>query len=126
MHPHPEQPSPPLSNSRNFIMTRLIFRLPDGSAHAVDAANGASVMQAAIHANIRGIEAECGGACACATCHVYVDDASAGLLPLPEPDERDMLEGVAAERRPNSRLACQITISDTMDGLTVQIPDRQY
>lgn len=107
-------------------MTRLIFRLPDGSTRAVDATNGTSVMQAAIQGNIRGIEAECGGACACATCHVYVDDAFTAQVPPPEPDERDMLEGVAAELRRNSRLACQITMNETMDGFTVQIPDRQF
>jgi 2Fe-2S ferredoxin len=72
-----------------------------------------------------GIEADCGGALACATCHVYVDPAWVDKVPAPQPEETDMLQGAAAELRPTSRLSCQIAITAALDGLTVDVPDRQ-
>jgi 2Fe-2S ferredoxin len=107
-------------------MAEIFFRHSDGSVKKTEAKSGGSVMQLAIQENIRGIEAECGGACACATCHVYIDDAHAHLVPPPAQDEADMLEGVAAERRETSRLACQVIISDVLDGMVVDVPDRQF
>ncbi|OUI85410.1 2Fe-2S iron-sulfur cluster-binding protein [Acetobacter tropicalis] len=107
-------------------MPELIFRQPDGSTQLVSAENGSSVMQAAIRANVRGIEAECGGACACATCHVYIAPSDLLLIPAAKEEEEDMLDGVCAERREGSRLACQITVTDALGGMIIDIPDRQY
>jgi len=106
-------------------MPRIVFVQPDGQSVEVEASVGTSVMQAAVHNNVRGIDADCGGCCSCATCHVYVEDAFAARLPAPDAMEDDMLSGTAAERRPTSRLGCQITITADLDGLTVRVPDRQ-
>jgi 2Fe-2S ferredoxin len=106
-------------------MSTINFILKDGSTHTIDAKDGVSVMENAIFGNIRGIEAECGGSCVCATCHVYVADEFLARIPAPDEMEDEMLDGVAAERRPNSRLSCQITMSAELDGLTVQVPERQ-
>ena len=103
-------------------MPTIHFRLPDGSTRSVAATAGRSLMEAAVHNNVRGIDAECGGACSCATCHVLVDAAWQAALPPADDFEQEMLEGVASGRQPNSRLSCQIPISAALDGLTVQIP----
>jgi len=107
-------------------MPTLLFQQPDGQRRDVTAESGISVMQAAITANIRGIDAECGGACACATCHVYLAEDWLDRVPPRAEDETDMLESVAAEARPGSRLACQIMITPELDGLAITIPDRQF
>lgn len=106
-------------------MPDLVFLLPDGSEHGLEAPVGVSLMQVASGAGIAGIVAECGGSAMCATCHVYVDPAWVARLPAPLPNELELLECTAAERRPESRLSCQIRIEPTLDGLRVQIPDRQ-
>lgn len=106
-------------------MPAIVFILPDGTQQRVDAAEGASVMQAATGAGIRGIVAECGGSAMCATCHVYVDPAWVDQLPAPLSNELEMLECTAAERQPTSRLSCQIKLTAVSDGLTVRIPQRQ-
>jgi len=106
-------------------MPVIRFILQDGSVREVEARNGASVMETAIHNNVRGIDAECGGCCSCATCHVYVDDAFLGALPAPDEMEDELLDGVASERRPGSRLSCQITMSPELDGLVINIPETQ-
>lgn len=90
----------------------------------MDAENGSTVMENAIKNGVPGIEAECGGACACATCHVYVDEAWTDIVGDPEPMEEDMLD-FAYDVRPNSRLSCQIKVSDELDGLVVRVPERQ-
>jgi ferredoxin, 2Fe-2S len=105
-------------------MPKLIFIEHDGTAHEVEAAPGSTVMENAIRNSINGILAECGGACACATCHVYVDDAFAEKAGRPDPMEEDMLD-FAYDVRPTSRLSCQIKMSDALDGLTVHIPEKQ-
>jgi 2Fe-2S ferredoxin len=105
-------------------MAKLTFIAPDGSRYDVDAENGSTVMENAIRNGVPGIEAECGGACACATCHVYVDEAWRPATGEPEPMEQDMLD-FAYDVRPNSRLSCQIRVSDALDGLTVTVPERQ-
>ena len=105
-------------------MPKLIFIEHDGTRHEVEAALGATVMETAIRNSINGILAECGGACACATCHVYVDDAFAEQAGRPDPMEEDMLD-FAYDVRPTSRLSCQIKMSDALDGLTVHIPEKQ-
>ncbi len=106
-------------------MPRIVFIQPDGQQVEVTASVGTSVMQAAVHNNVRGIDADCGGCCSCATCHIYVEDAFVARLPAPDGMEDEMLAGTAAERLPTSRLGCQINITDDMDGLTVRVPDRQ-
>jgi ferredoxin, 2Fe-2S len=87
---------------------------------------GQSLMQAAIGANVKGIEADCGGLLTCGTCHVYVREPHAGQLPAPAADELEMLEFTASPRKPNSRLACQLTLTDALDGLTVDLPGSQH
>ena len=82
-------------------------------------------MRGAIDYNLRGIDAECGGCLSCATCHVYVDDRFFPLLAPASGDELEMLTGVAAERRPQSRLSCQISMTAALDGLVVRMPERQ-
>lgn len=105
-------------------MPKLFFIEHDGTRHEVEAAAGSTVMENAIRNSINGILAECGGACACATCHVYVDDAFAEAAGRPDPMEEDMLD-FAYDVRPTSRLSCQIKMSDALDGLTVHIPEKQ-
>ena len=96
----------------------------DGTARTVEAAAGATVMETAIRNGIPGIDADCGGACACATCHVYVDPAWEGVLGAPQPMETDMLD-FASDVRPNSRLSCQIKVCPALNGLVVRTPERQ-
>jgi ferredoxin, 2Fe-2S len=108
-------------------MTSITFLSPSGATLAtVQARNGESVMRAALRAGIEGIEAECGGSLTCATCHVYVREDQASLLPPPSEDELGMLDYAAAERRAGSRLSCQLVASDELGELTVQVPDTQY
>ena len=83
-------------------------------------------MQAAVTANIAGIEADCGGLLTCGTCHVYVREPHASLLPPPGADETGMLEFTASPRQANSRLSCQIDLTQAMDGLTVDLPASQH
>ena len=105
-------------------MTKLSFIAFDGTTFEVDAENGSTVMENAIKNAVPGIEAECGGACACATCHVYVDEAWMEAVGEPEAMEEDMLD-FAYDVRPNSRLSCQIRVRDDLDGLIVRVPERQ-
>jgi ferredoxin, 2Fe-2S len=105
-------------------MTKLSIVAFDGTRFDIDAENGSTVMENAIRNSVPGIEAECGGACACATCHVYVDDAWTEIVGAPEPMEEDMLD-FAFDVRPTSRLSCQIKVRDELDGLVVRVPERQ-
>ncbi len=105
-------------------MPKITFIDSAGVSRIIEADNGATVMEAAIKSSIPGIEAECGGACACATCHVYVDEAWASAVGKAEPMEEDMLD-FAFDVRPTSRLSCQIKIKDGLDGLVVQTPAKQ-
>lgn len=105
-------------------MTKITYIAHDGTRFDVDAANGSTVMENAIRNSVPGIEAECGGACACATCHVYVDEAWSAVVGTPEAMEEDMLD-FAFDVRPTSRLSCQIRVSDELEGLVVNIPERQ-
>jgi 2Fe-2S ferredoxin len=97
----------------------------DGERRDIDVPNGTSVMEAAILNNVRGIDAECGGCLSCATCHVYIDASSTADLPSPDDSELELLDGVAAERRAESRLSCQLVMSATTSGLVVRIPQKQ-
>jgi ferredoxin, 2Fe-2S len=105
-------------------MPKVTFITHDGNAHELAAENGATLMETAIRNMIQGIEAECGGACACATCHVYVDEAWTEIVGEPGPMEEDMLD-FAYDVRPSSRLSCQVKIADKLDGLVVRVPERQ-
>ena len=106
-------------------MARIRYRYPDGTSREVEVPADRSVMLGATTNGLPGIEADCGGALACATCHVYVDPAWVAKVPAAQPEETDMLQGAAAELRPTSRLSCQIAITAALDGLTVDVPDRQ-
>ena len=105
-------------------MTKIVFVNQDGTRHEIDAPNGTTAMENAVKNDVPGIEAECGGACACATCHVYVDEAFRALVGEPEAMEEDMLD-FAFDMRENSRLSCQIKISDELDGLILTVPEQQ-
>ena len=96
-----------------------------GEALTVTGKPGQSLMQAAVDANVHGIEAECGGLMTCATCHVYVREPFASSLPPPGQDELGMLEFTASPRQPNSRLSCQIALGPAVDGITVDLPPAQ-
>ena len=96
-----------------------------GEQRSVDAKNGDSVMETALANNVPGIDADCGGACACATCHVYVDSAWMEKVGAAEELEAEMLE-VADEVKDNSRLACQIKVTDELEGLIVTTPESQF
>lgn len=96
------------------------------TATAFDCKTGQSAMEAAVAANVQGIAADCGGMLTCGTCHVYVREPHASQLPAPAPDELAMLEFVAAPRQANSRLSCQIVLTEALDGLTLDLPDTQY
>jgi ferredoxin, 2Fe-2S len=106
-------------------MPRVTYIEPDGHRVEVDVAAGLSVMQGAMDQGVQGIEAQCGGMCACATCHCYVQEPWFERLPPAADEERVMLTNVAAERRPNSRLSCQLRLDAALDGLVVEFPDRQ-
>lgn len=106
-------------------MSKITFVQPNGTQQVVDAAAGVTVMEAAKLHSIDGITAECGGACACATCHVYVDDAWSEKVGKPSSMEEDMLD-FAFDVRSTSRLSCQIKVSAALDGLVVHIPAKQF
>lgn len=103
-------------------MPRVTFVLPDGSERIVEAAAGTSAMRAAVAADVPGILGECGGACSCATCHVYVVGGDPGG---PSETEADMLDFAASPRAPESRLSCQVVLTDALDGLVLRIADSQ-
>ena len=105
-------------------MPKITFIEHSGAEHVVDADVGLSVMEAAVRNSVPGIDADCGGACACATCHVYVDDAWTDKTGKPAATEEDMLD-FAFDVRPNSRLSCQIKVRPELDGLVVTVPERQ-
>jgi ferredoxin, 2Fe-2S len=106
-------------------MQNIIYILKDGSQRSVSAKTGHSVMETAIHNNIAGIDAECGGSCSCATCHVYVASEFLDRIPVPDEMEAELLEGVAAEREAGSRLSCQLIVTPELDGLVVRVPQIQ-
>jgi 2Fe-2S ferredoxin len=105
-------------------MAKITYIEHDGKPHTIEVANGLSVMEGAVQNNIPGIDADCGGSMACATCHVYVKEEWFNKLPKKEDGEDDMLD-MAFEPRKNSRLSCQIMVSDELDGLEVNLPEKQ-
>lgn len=107
-------------------MVMIAFLLPSGERLEIDVREGRSLMEGAVREGIDAIVAECGGQCNCGTCHVYVEEARLNEIPPVSELEDAMLGTVAAERRPNSRLSCQIQATEALAGLTVEVPERQY
>jgi len=111
-----------------MIRVTFVHPRPDGacSSQTVSCRTGTNLMQAAVEASVKGIEADCGGSLTCATCHVYVQEPWLGMLPAPVPDEDSMLDFTAQPRSAHSRLSCQIVLTEGLDGLTVEVPKSQY
>ncbi len=107
-----------------ILMAKITYITHDNQNHTIDVHNGLSVMEGAVQNDIPGIDADCGGGMACATCHVYVKDEWFDKVPTKEDGEEDMLD-MAFEPKKNSRLSCQIIVSDELDGLIVNIPEKQ-
>ena len=106
-------------------MAKITFIEFNGTAHEVEGSNGMSVMETAVKNMVPGIDADCGGACACATCHVYVEPDWLDAVGERNEMEEDMLD-FAFDVRDNSRLSCQIKVSDALDGLVVKVPEKQF
>ncbi|MFN6924971.1 2Fe-2S iron-sulfur cluster-binding protein [Tabrizicola caldifontis] len=106
-------------------MAKITYVEHSGREHVVDVPNGLTVMEGARDNGIPGIEADCGGACACSTCHVYVDPAWVDRLPPKDSMEQDMLDFAWNPDPVRSRLTCQLKVTDALDGLRVQIPEKQ-
>ena len=107
-------------------MPDITFIEFNGKAHGFEAADGISAMQAATSFGVPGIVAECGGSAICGTCHVIVDDGWIARLTAASADEQAMLDCVATERQPGSRLSCQIALTPALQGLVLHVPERQY
>ena len=105
-------------------MAKITYVESNKKIHTIEVANGLSVMEGAVQNNIPGIDADCGGSMACATCHVYVKEEWFDKLPKKEDGEEDMLD-MAYEPNKFSRLSCQLTVSDELDGLVVKLPEKQ-
>ena len=105
-------------------MPKINYIEHGGKKHTIEVANGLTVMEGAIQNNIPGIDADCGGSMACATCHVYVKEEWFNKLPKKEDGEEDMID-MAFEPKSNSRLSCQLIVSDELDGLEINIPSKQ-
>ena len=105
-------------------MAKIIYITHDNQTHTIEVQNGLTVMEGAVQNDIPGIDADCGGGMACATCHVYVEDSWFNKLPKAEDAEKDMID-MAYDPKKNSRLSCQIIVSDELDGLIVNIPSKQ-
>ena len=105
-------------------MPKITYITSNANVHTIDVQNGLTVMEGAIQNDIPGIDADCGGGMSCATCHVYVNDEWLDKLPKKEDGEEDMLD-MSFEPKKNSRLSCQLIVSDTLDGLVVNIPSKQ-
>ena len=106
-------------------MAKITYIEFNGTEHIVEVATGMTVMEGARDNNIPGIEADCGGACACSTCHVYVDPLWVDKLPAMEDMEEDMLDFAFSPDSKTSRLTCQIQVNDSLDGLIVRMPEKQ-
>ena len=108
----------------NIYMPKITYNTHDNDTYTIEVQNGLTVMEGAVQNDVPGIDADCGGGMACATCHVYVKEDWFDRLPKKEDGEEDMLD-MAFEPKPNSRLSCQIIVSDDLDGLEVSIPSKQ-
>lgn len=129
-------PPPPLANPARLAyvtsddpgsvgMAKITYVEHSGKEHVVEVANGLTVMEGARDNGIPGIEADCGGACACSTCHVYVAPDWVDRLPAKDPMEEDMLDFAWAPDPVRSRLTCQLKVTDALDGLVVNLPEKQ-
>jgi len=105
-------------------MTKILFIAHDGSEQTVDAKNGDSIMETAVSNSVIGIDADCGGACACAPCHVYIDEKFTAITGAPNEMEQSMLD-FAEDVQANSHLSCQMIVTDKMDGMIVRTPESQ-
>ena len=105
-------------------MPKITYIENSGKSHTIDVANGLTVMEGAVQNNIPGIDADCGGSMACATCHVYVKEEWFNKIPKKEDGEEDMID-MAYEPNKFSRLSCQLTVSNELEGLVVQLPEKQ-
>ena len=105
-------------------MPKITYKDNSGNSRTIEVDNGLSVMEGAIQKDIPGIDADCGGSMACATCHVYVEEKWLNILPKPEEAEVDMID-MAYEPKKNSRLSCQLIVSDELEGLIVTTPSKQ-
>jgi ferredoxin, 2Fe-2S len=110
---------------RRVLVPKLTFLSADGTVRAVDGSVGESVMLAAVQNGVPGIIAECGGNASCGTCHVWVTEDYVDAVGEPNDTEEDMLDLAVSDRRPGSRLSCQIRVTEDLDGLTVEIPPVQ-
>ncbi|MEO0882344.1 MAG: 2Fe-2S iron-sulfur cluster-binding protein [Pseudomonadota bacterium] len=106
-------------------MAKVVYIDHEGTERPIEVSNGESIMEAAVKNAVPGIDADCGGACACATCHVYIEDKFLGEVGEPEAMEQSMLD-FAENVQPNSRLSCQISMSDKLDGIRVTTPESQH
>jgi 2Fe-2S ferredoxin len=106
-------------------MPKITYVEFNGKEHPIEVKTGLTVMEGAVKNNVPGIDADCGGACACATCHVYIDAAWTDKVGSPSAMEESMLD-FAENVEPNSRLSCQIKVSDALDGLVVRMPESQH
>ena len=105
-------------------MPKITYKDHQGTSKTIEVENGLSVMEGAVQNNIPGIDADCGGSMACATCHVYVEDSWFNKIPKAEDAENDMID-MAYNPKKNSRLSCQLMVSDQLDGLVVNLPEKQ-
>jgi 2Fe-2S ferredoxin len=106
-------------------MARITYVQPDGAALTIDVPSGNTVMRGAVINSVNGIVGRCGGGAMCGTCHVYVDEGAKVPLPAMHPVEDELLYDTAATRQANSRLSCQLPVSDAIDGLVVNLPVKQ-
>jgi 2Fe-2S ferredoxin len=111
--------------NEGLLVPKVIYVSAGGASREVDVPVGTTVMAAALKNGIDGILAECGGVCMCSTCHVYVDEKFFPKLPPAQDTEEAVLEIAAEERKPTSRLSCQIKVTNDLDGLIVRLPERQ-
>lgn len=107
-------------------MVKITFITPEGEERALETPGGDTLMKFAGDNGVEGMAGECGGSMSCGTCHVYLDDATYQRLGAPRPTEDDMLDIVSAERKPTSRLSCQIKIDESLDGSVITIPESQF
>jgi len=106
-------------------MAKITYVETSGTRKEIEVKNGTTVMHGAVLNGVKGIEAECGGNCMCATCHVYVEPSQLSLLSKKSDDEEAMLDSTASPNKENSRLSCQLKVTDALDGLVVYMPPRQ-
>jgi ferredoxin, 2Fe-2S len=116
---------PSRRNSAGYGMPQIKFIAFDGTEQTIEIKEGETVMFGATRNGVDGIVGECGGFCNCATCHVYIAEPWLSQLPPQSEQEDEMLEGTVSDRKPGSRLGCQITITDALDGMVVHTPERQ-